>query len=53
MIDLEDLKSHLDDQTAVFMVTNPNTLGLSRKTFRQIAQMVHDVGGLVYMMVPT
>src|SRR5688572_26546045 len=28
LVDLEDLKSKLDDQVAVFMITNPNTLGL-------------------------
>ncbi|MFK7777272.1 MAG: aminomethyl-transferring glycine dehydrogenase subunit GcvPB [Gimesia sp.] len=49
LVDLEDLKAHLDDQTAVFMVTNPNTLGLFEKDIKQIAQMVHDVGGLVYI----
>lgn len=49
LIDIDDLKSHLDDQTAVFMVTNPNTLGLFEKDIKQIAQMVHDAGGLVYI----
>ncbi len=34
-VDLEDLKAKLDDDTAVFMITNPNTLGLFD---RQIAQ---------------
>ena len=28
LVDLDDLKAKLDDQTAVFMITNPNTLGL-------------------------
>src|SRR5262245_56524925 len=27
LVDLDDLKSKLDDRTAVFMITNPNTLG--------------------------
>lgn len=49
LVDLEDLKAHLDDQTAVFMVTNPNTLGLFEKDIKLIAQMIHDVGGLVYI----
>ncbi len=30
LVDLDDLTSKLDDHTAVFMITNPNTLGLSR-----------------------
>ena len=28
LVDLDDLKAKLDDRTAVFMITNPNTLGL-------------------------
>ncbi len=48
-VDLEDLRSKLDDQTAVFMITNPNTLGMFEKNIRQIADMVHGVGGLLYL----
>ena len=28
LVDLDDLQAKLDDRTAVFMITNPNTLGL-------------------------
>jgi len=45
----EHLATHLDDQVAVLMVTNPNTLGLFEPHMAQIARMVHDVGGLVYL----
>jgi len=48
-VDLEDLRAKLDDRTAVFMITNPNTLGLFEKQIATITQMVHDVGGLVYL----
>lgn len=48
-VDLEELKRHVDNQTAVFMVTNPNTLGLFEKEIAQAAQIVHDAGGLVYI----
>ena len=48
-VDLEELGNHLDEKTAVFMVTNPNTLGLFERDMSRIAQMVHDVGGLVYI----
>lgn len=48
-VDLDDLRAHLDGQTAVFMVTNPNTLGLFEPQMATIARMVHDVGGLVYI----
>lgn len=48
-VDLEDLKAKLDDQTAVFMITNPNTLGMFEKNIRQIADIVHGVGALLYL----
>lgn len=48
-VDLEQLRAHLDRQTAVFMVTNPNTLGMFERDIREVAKLVHDVGGLVYI----
>lgn len=49
LVDLDELQSHLDDQTAVFMITNPNTLGLFEKDIVTVSRMLHDVGGLVYI----
>ena len=48
-VDLEDLKAKLNEKTAVFMITNPNTLGKFEKQIRTIADMVHEVGGLIYL----
>jgi glycine dehydrogenase subunit 2 len=48
-VDMEDLKSKLDNKTAVFMVTNPNTLGLFDRQIAEIAKLVHQVGGLIYL----
>jgi len=48
-VDLADLKSHLGSDTAVFMITNPNTLGLFERQVKQIADMVHEHGGLIYL----
>jgi glycine dehydrogenase subunit 2 len=48
-VDLEDLRSKLDDQIAVFMLTNPNTLGLFDRQVADIAQLVHARGGLIYL----
>ncbi|MEJ7615684.1 MAG: hypothetical protein WKF30_01620 [Pyrinomonadaceae bacterium] len=31
------------------MLTNPNTVGLFEKNIREICQIVHGAGGLVYM----
>src|SRR5712691_3159494 len=49
LVDLADLKSHLDERTAVFMITNPNTLGIFERDIAKIAHLLHDVGGLVYI----
>jgi glycine dehydrogenase subunit 2 len=48
-VDLEDLQRKLDDQVAVFMITNPNTLGLFDQQVDLIAQRVHERGGLIYL----
>jgi glycine dehydrogenase subunit 2 len=48
-VDLEDLAAKLDDHVAVFMITNPNTLGMFESQIARIAQLVHEVGGLVYL----
>ena len=48
-VDMEDLKAKADDQTAVFMITNPSTLGLFEKQIDQIAELIHSVGGLIYL----
>ena len=49
MVDLDELAAHVDEQTAVFMITNPNTLGLFERQIARVAGMLHDVGGLVYI----
>jgi glycine dehydrogenase subunit 2 len=48
-IDTAALKAALNDDVAVFMVTNPNTLGLFENEIKTIAKMVHDVGALLYL----
>ena len=48
-VDLDDLRSKVDARTAVFMITNPSTLGLFEKQIKTIAGMVHDAGGLIYL----
>ena len=49
LVDLEELKRHLDEETAGFMLTNPNTLGLFESQVMEISGMVHDAGALFYM----
>ena len=48
-VDLASLKAALNQDTAVFMLTNPNTLGLFETQIKEIAKMVHDVGALLYL----
>ena len=47
-VDIEDLRSKLDDTVAAMMMTNPNTLGLFEHNIVEIVKMVHDCGGLMY-----
>jgi glycine dehydrogenase subunit 2 len=44
---LRELCSHGD--VAGLMLTNPNTLGLFERNIKQICEIVHEAGGLVYM----
>ena len=45
----EDVEPLLSDEVAGIMVTNPNTLGIYETRLSEIAELVHGVGGLVYM----
>lgn len=47
-VDIEALKAAVSDDTAAFMLTNPNTLGLFEKDVEEIARTVHDAGALLY-----
>ncbi|MBL8028068.1 MAG: aminomethyl-transferring glycine dehydrogenase subunit GcvPB [Fibrobacteres bacterium] len=49
MIDVEDLKSHMTEEVAAIMITNPNTLGVFERDIAAIAEIVHGKGGLLYM----
>mgnify|MGYP001026382198 CR=1 FL=1 len=48
-IDLEELTKQLGPDTACVMITNPNTLGLFENRIREIADMIHAVGALLYV----
>jgi len=47
-IDVEALKNVVSDRTAGIMITNPNTLGIFEKRVLEIAEIVHEAGGLLY-----
>jgi glycine dehydrogenase subunit 2 len=48
LVDLEDLKRVVGDDTAALMLTNPNTLGLFEENILEMAKIVHDAGGKLY-----
>ncbi|AKN33374.1 glycine dehydrogenase [Clostridium carboxidivorans P7] len=48
LVDIESLKSVLNDEIAGLMLTNPNTLGLFDSNIKLISDMLHEAGGLVY-----
>ena len=48
LIDIEELKSLIDQDTAAIMLTNPNTLGLFEENILEISDIIHGNGGLLY-----
>ncbi len=48
-VDTEHLKQIVNEETAGFMLTNPNTLGLFESQVEEIAAIIHGVDGLMYM----
>jgi len=47
-VDLEALKTVVSEKTAGLMLTNPNTLGIFEKNIEEIAETIHEAGGLLY-----
>ncbi len=47
-IDLNALKAVVGERTAGLMLTNPNTLGVFEEDILEIADIVHEAGGLLY-----
>ncbi|MBO6237765.1 MAG: aminotransferase class V-fold PLP-dependent enzyme, partial [Bacteroidales bacterium] len=48
LVDVEALKPLLGPDIAGIMMTNPNTLGLFERDIKEIAELVHACGGLLY-----
>jgi glycine dehydrogenase subunit 2 len=47
-LDLDDLRSKVNERTAGLMLTNPSTLGLFDEHIEEIAAIFHEVGALLY-----
>ncbi|MGA1839295.1 MAG: aminomethyl-transferring glycine dehydrogenase subunit GcvPB [bacterium] len=48
ILSVEAITEVMDEETAGIMVTNPNTLGLFEENIREIADIIHSKGGMVY-----
>jgi len=47
-VDLTALRAAVGPHTAGIMLTNPSTLGVFERKIKEIATIVHEVGGLLY-----
>ena len=47
-VDVVNLRELANENTAVFMLTIPSTLGLFEPNILELTKIIHDVGGLVY-----
>jgi glycine dehydrogenase subunit 2 len=48
ILEPEAVAEIMDEETAGIMITNPNTLGLFEENIKEICEIVHAKGGLVY-----
>jgi glycine dehydrogenase subunit 2 len=48
LVDLDDLRRVVGEDTAALMLTNPNTLGLFEENILEMAEIVHSAGGKLY-----
>lgn len=48
LVDLDDLRRVVGEDTAALMLTNPNTLGLFEEHILEMAAIVHEAGGKLY-----
>src|SRR5213076_1262112 len=47
-VDLDDLRTKVDGETAALMLTNPSTLGLFDEGIEEIERIFHGAGALMY-----
>jgi len=48
ILSVESVADLMDEDTSGIMLTNPNTLGLFEENIREISEIVHSKGGIVY-----
>jgi len=47
-VDLAELRTLVNENTAAFMLTNPSTLGLFDEQVQEMSRVVHEAGGMMY-----
>lgn len=47
-LNIDALRKAVSEKTAGLMLTNPNTLGIFEENIEEIAEIVHEAGGLLY-----
>ncbi len=47
-MDLDAVRAACSEDTAALMLTNPNTVGVFEEDIEELAEAVHDVGGVMY-----
>ncbi|MCS7206073.1 MAG: aminomethyl-transferring glycine dehydrogenase subunit GcvPB [Leptospiraceae bacterium] len=48
-IDIQQLKSVMNENVAALMITNPNTLGIFETNIREVSDILHEHDALLYM----
>ncbi len=48
LVDINALKATVSEHTAAFMITNPNTLGIFDDNIKEISEIIHKNGSLLY-----
>ena len=49
ILNSQSLKKHMDEKVAALMITNPNTLGLFESDIKNLSNILHENGSLLYM----
>jgi len=49
VVEADVVRQAMTDRVAAVMITNPNTLGIFEREIAQVAEIVHERGGLVYL----
>jgi glycine dehydrogenase subunit 2 len=49
LVDPDDLRAKVDDRTAALMITNPNTIGKFDAQIREMADILHKHGAMMYL----